>query len=223
MSARGRYYDPPLSIKAVPGVERTFSTSEKDYYTGSAEALASAGLLPLHLFPGQPGQPSSMVTYRPNGGKYQGRWWKVPGYMSVRQTRNGTFCIALTVDFKEQARRKAEGDAQRQREIEEGQRRMAEMVMTDSLRAGEFRRQVVEALSRSHAFAADALVNIMVDPRAVDAYGELAPLLLDIRVFFREAERRLQAPPVGVGRGTPGGTNVVQFPQRTVAPVARNH
>lgn len=53
-------------VEVAPGVMRLVSYS-RAIYTGTAEALAAAGLIQPHQLPGQPGNPRGMATFDPEG------------------------------------------------------------------------------------------------------------------------------------------------------------
>lgn len=99
---RGRYYDPPTTVKAVDGVS-VRKTDRTDEYSGAAEAFVAMGLLTHDQFPGLPGMPTTSVSYRPRGGK--GHCWHQPGYMTVFRKPDGTFRVVLRVRAQEIARR----------------------------------------------------------------------------------------------------------------------
>ena len=109
---RGNYYDPPTHIKDVPGVtRRAIETIETylDEYSGTAEALAEAGLLSLAQFPGMPGQNSVSAELRPRGIEWKGRG--TPGHMRVCRQLSGQYRILLTVSADAQARRRGKKEA----------------------------------------------------------------------------------------------------------------
>ena len=118
---RGNYYNAPTAIKDVSGVAKKKGDYYEwsDLYSGTAEALIAAGLLPADLFPGQPGRNITAQAYRPVGVERQHNkqgWHRVPGYMNVARTASGKFQIRLTVSREEQERREAlreEDDARR--------------------------------------------------------------------------------------------------------------
>ncbi|MDE2367531.1 MAG: hypothetical protein KGN16_01055 [Burkholderiales bacterium] len=120
----GTYYTPPSCIDDVPEVVKSGETcNQRDFYSGSAEALAAAGLLPLGMFPGQPGRPIGKASYRPLGAARRSDepWWRTPGYLTVTRRANGTFCIGITLSHEAQAHREAaaaEREAKRRTEVQ---------------------------------------------------------------------------------------------------------
>ena len=110
--ARGRYYEPPTAIRLVDGVTRVPICTQRDEYSGTAEALAAAGLLPLDRFPGMPGQNVVSVALRPFG-VGQSCTQNAPGRMWVCRRMNGTYRVQLVVAQEEQDRREAEVEARK--------------------------------------------------------------------------------------------------------------
>lgn len=105
---RDRYYDAPTTLKPVPGVTRKVCSERIDEFTGTAEALAAAGLLPLDRFPGMPGQNMVSAELRPRGVARlkEERVKHVPGHLFVRRQINGQYLVLLAVSRDEQARRR---------------------------------------------------------------------------------------------------------------------
>jgi hypothetical protein len=104
MGAKGRnnrcgiYYDAPEQVLVPKGAGVTIRVlHEATEYRGTAAALVGIGLLPLHLFPGQPGMPKTVVSLRPNGGQPvpDKGWWRTPGYLVVRRHLDGMFTATL--------------------------------------------------------------------------------------------------------------------------------
>jgi hypothetical protein len=110
---RGHYYSPPTDIRVTDDVKLTRGVGCIDVYIGTAEALASAGLLSSDLFPGEPGQSQINATLRPRGSsRLDGEsWWQVPGYMRVTRRPTGDYRISLTVSREEAATRAAAREA----------------------------------------------------------------------------------------------------------------
>ena len=76
---QGRYYDPPTSIVLVPGVTLEREPWQ-DIYVGSADDLASSGLLDRKLFPGEQGRPRNAVSLRARGVEKGAAYWHMtPG------------------------------------------------------------------------------------------------------------------------------------------------
>lgn len=75
-----------------------------DEYLGTAEALVAAGIIDMHLLPGQPGQPKTRVRF--NGGKQRHVSRKFPDLYMV--TREGAkFRVQKRVSEAEYERRRA--------------------------------------------------------------------------------------------------------------------
>lgn len=109
---KGRWYAPPAALDRAAHLKVPLKPSWSgivggriDRYHGTAEQLAEAGLLPLDMFPGQPGLPLARVAYRPMGATGGEGWCYTPGYMEVYRNPSGTFTINLTVSHEEQERR----------------------------------------------------------------------------------------------------------------------
>lgn len=108
--AKGNYYTPQplnLNVQGIRLIERA-EWDWKDYWTGSMESLVAAGFATQDMFPGQPGRPSSCVTYRPLGGMTGSDvWWHmVPRYIQIQRVSSGSFSIQVTVSREEQKLRK---------------------------------------------------------------------------------------------------------------------
>lgn len=104
---KGRFYDPPAAIRAVPSLLRK-EEGNTTVFIGSAEAVVAAGLLPMHLLPGQPGQPTNSVSLRPRGARTAKSVGKEPGFVKVYRLPDGRLRVVLNVDAEELARREAE-------------------------------------------------------------------------------------------------------------------
>lgn len=122
MSRQPRHYDAPARLRTdVPGVQYRQVNEHTDQYTGTAEALVSAGLATVGMFPGQPGVPSTCVTYRPRGATvkmvftrdrtFEESWAYLSGSLTISRRSGGLFCARLVVSKEEQARRFAEAEA----------------------------------------------------------------------------------------------------------------
>lgn len=75
-----------------------------DEYLGTAEALVAAGIIDMHLLPGQPGQPTTRIRF--NGGKQLHVSRKFPNLHMV--TREGKkFRVQKRVSEDEKERREA--------------------------------------------------------------------------------------------------------------------
>lgn len=109
---RARTYPPSDRILDVPGVALVRQGDMCDEYNGTAEQLAAAGLLPLELFPGRPGQNAVSATYRPEGCRpAKGeRLWCFPGTVNVSRRLDGTYRLVRYVEHAERERRRAECD-----------------------------------------------------------------------------------------------------------------
>lgn len=117
MKGQRHFYDPPTTIREVPGVVKRCGDDESDTYTGSAEALATTGLLSVHMLPGQPGRAATMATYRARVELPGVRAWLTPGHMTINRTTAGLFRVRLIVSIEEQDRRRAASTAaKRERE-----------------------------------------------------------------------------------------------------------
>jgi len=122
----GDAVSPRVRADVAPGLRavrmRTSGRDQEvfDAWVGSADAIIAAGLARLDEFPGQPGRPSSKVTYRPAAGK-QGMhcWDRAPGYRCI--TRVGDeFRIDVTASIEEQDRRAEAAHARAHRDREGG-------------------------------------------------------------------------------------------------------
>lgn len=111
---KGLYYTPPTNVRLIEGVKRAAISTMRDQYEGTAEALVSAGLLPLDKFPGHDGIHSTAVSYRPAGVTCPPTmsWYHLPGYMHVQRRLNGTYWITLNVSAEERAKREMERKAE---------------------------------------------------------------------------------------------------------------
>ena len=122
-----------------------------DEYSGTADALVTAGLARLDEFPGQAGRNKMMATFHANGGAVvKGSPMKRrPGDRCIKRTGKNRFCVAVTVD----------------REI--GERRYAAYV--DGCEARQRRRRIeANAVVR---FREGQLVRIVSDDRATRSNG----------------------------------------------------
>jgi len=136
---RGRHYS-PREICLALGVTKTEYKNHQTGYVGTMQALVASGLATEDMFPGQPGQPLTRVSYRALGAQecidrcpWGSGSWTVPGYVTIHRRLDGTFRIDLTVSYEEQAQRNAANERGREREgrrhagaDEREQRRLAE-------------------------------------------------------------------------------------------------
>ncbi|WP_139147002.1 hypothetical protein [Hydrogenophaga sp. PML113] len=107
---KGRFYDPPATVREVAGLSRK-EVGNTTVFVGTAEAIAAAGILPLHLLPGQPGQPTNSVSLRPRGVRTSNYVHEEPGFMKVFRLPDGRLRVVLNVSAEELARREAEKTA----------------------------------------------------------------------------------------------------------------
>lgn len=140
-----RFYTPGPWVQEAPGVKRTVREHGCDLYTGTAEALAAAGLLPRHLFPGQPGVGRTSASYWPEGSS--GTGWRCSGHLQVRRRPDEQFSIELVVPEHERERRATiRQELERQRALENEARRQAVLpVPMDAERAS---RRLLEFIGR---------------------------------------------------------------------------
>ena len=113
--SKGRFYDPPEEIKLGNGLSR-IEDGNTWVFIGTPEAVVSAGIVPMHLLPGQPGQPKSSVSLRPRGVCFDGSVHFAPGYIRIFQKGDGRLRVVLNmsaeeVDRRERERQKREADA----------------------------------------------------------------------------------------------------------------
>lgn len=125
---KGRWYTPPAAVDQADHLKASHKPDywgvvpqRFDRYHGTAEQLSAAGLLPLHMFPGQPGVGVARASYRPLGAiRDEARsWFWTPGFMEVCRNPGGAFTITLTVSLEEQERRAAMNQAERERREQE--------------------------------------------------------------------------------------------------------
>lgn len=107
-----RFYTPPGAIGESPRVRKA-ADGHFDFYSGTKEDLAAIGLLPQHLFPGEPEMPGGSARLWPHGAPQFKGGYGMPGSMTVRRTASGKFQIRLAVSLEERERRE---EAERQRE-----------------------------------------------------------------------------------------------------------
>lgn len=101
-----------------PGVTYVREVS-LDVYTGTAEALATAGLITVDQLPGQPGRPGGSVTYRHGvqATRRGGRGSRGLGYLRIYKKGHGRFSVEVGITDEERIRR-FEEMSQRERENE---------------------------------------------------------------------------------------------------------
>lgn len=112
------FYTPGPRVLEAPGLTRR-EDHISDYYVGTKEALVAAGLLPGHMFPGEPGMPRKSVSLRPQGcGPGPGRpsIFSTPGYVMVRSLSAGRFELRLCIPLDERAKRREQQAADQARD-----------------------------------------------------------------------------------------------------------
>jgi hypothetical protein len=101
-----RYAPGPISSD-LTGVRRGVDSMGRDFYSGEKFALVAAGLLPAHLFPGEPGMGATCAVVYPEGVQIRHCGHRAtPGALEVRRTASGKFQIAITPGAKELERRR---------------------------------------------------------------------------------------------------------------------
>lgn len=113
---KGRFYDPPVVVKEVAGLIRE-EVGDTSVFIGSKEVIGEAGLLPIWMLPGQPGQPFTSVALRPAGSRSQRHVHFEPGYMQVFRRPSGLYRVVLNVCQEEKLKRQAARE-QRKRDAE---------------------------------------------------------------------------------------------------------
>lgn len=104
--------DIPASASSIfaPGVKKEELTWG-DSYTGTALALAAAGLVRHDRLPGQPGMRKTIVTILPDGSLPTGaptancREAREPGSIHITRKSKTTYCVHITLPGDEQERR----------------------------------------------------------------------------------------------------------------------
>ncbi len=113
-----RYYTPgqiKTDVSRVSiGVVQVGQSGWANCYSGEKGDLVAAGLLPSHLFPGEPGQPLTAATFYPVGAAEFDPRWKTPGLLVVNKAPSGKFRVRVMVCAEESNRRNAEA-AERKR------------------------------------------------------------------------------------------------------------
>lgn len=104
---------------------RTGQDCRIDYWSGSAEALVSAGVAEVHEFPGQPGRNTCVVTIRPVAGLQGAKQWAAaPGYRRIARSGAG-FRVEITVSPGERQRREDALTSRRSRVVADRARAIA--------------------------------------------------------------------------------------------------
>jgi hypothetical protein len=109
-----RVYQPSAGLHPVPGVKQTAGEYWCDDFTGTKEDLAAMGLVPSHMFPGEPGMPVTSVSLRPVATGV-GAAITTPGYVTIKRRPGGKFCVTITVSKAEQLRREQCRQASKER------------------------------------------------------------------------------------------------------------
>lgn len=104
---RGHFYDPPEKIELVDGLSRT-EDGERWVFVGTPEAVVAAGIVPMQLLPGQPGQPTHSVTLRPRGVRSSGPVHRTPGFVKIFRKLDGRLRVVLNMSAEERDKREAE-------------------------------------------------------------------------------------------------------------------
>lgn len=117
------------SSGAVPTDVKKSSRWSCDIFTGTADALVSAGLITLEQLKPQKGRRAGYTVFLPDGSPCHPtqRAWREPGFKTIFEVNDGTYIVEVTVAKDVQLwRRKAERAAQHEAEQERINKELAE-------------------------------------------------------------------------------------------------
>lgn len=109
---------PEAAAESLPGITKS-SRWSCDVFTGTADALIAAGLITAKQLQPQKGRTPGYTAFLANGEMcpIHLRTWREPGFKAIREQRDGTYSVEVTVAKDVQAwRRRAENAAKHEAE-----------------------------------------------------------------------------------------------------------